>query len=118
MNPKEKPEPTYYDAPGTYQQESRLRRTPGNLPAELVGRIRARETNAMMADPTIAAAMQPGYGPKIQQIMMMDKTDRLEALSELVRPEEIKAAMVAETDPDIIRYLADKYGEAVLAFPR
>lgn len=118
MNPRERSTvPKVYDAAGTYQEELRSRRVPGNLPADLVGRIRARETNAMLSDPSIAAALQPGYGPKIQKIMMLDKMARVDALSGLDRPDEIKAAMAAERDPDIVRMLAEKYGEAVLNFP-
>ncbi len=103
-----------YDAAGTYQKEMRHRRIPGNIPMEMISRIRAREMNAMASDPSIMAALQPGYGPKIQKIMLMDKADRLNAYTELADPEEIKAAIVGETDPDIVRYLAEKYGESVL----
>jgi hypothetical protein len=116
MNPKDLAAPKVYDAPGTYQEEMRTRRVPGNLPAELVGKIRARETNAMLSDPTIAAALVPGYTTKISKIMALSKPERLDAMAELQKPDEIKAAMVAEVDPDIVRYLAEKYGEALLAF--
>jgi len=104
-----------YDAAGAYQKEVRTRRIPGNIPMELVGRIRAREMNSMASDPAVMSALQPGYGPKLQKIMLMDKQDRLTAYLELADPEEIKAAIVGETDPDVVRYLAEKYSEALLS---
>jgi hypothetical protein len=109
------PDRQEYDAQGEYRKDINSRRTPGNIPVEVMRRVRHAEFSSVMSDPSVVAAMNPGFTTKVAKIMMLDKEARIEAVTELTDPEEIKGAMIAERDPDVVRYLADRYAEALLA---
>jgi hypothetical protein len=103
--------PQTYDAQGEYLKDQNQRRTPGNIPVEVMRRAQKAVLGAVQNDLVVKASMHPGFSAKIEKWNMLTKEQKYLAGADLKDEDEMKAAIIVENDMDVVRFLTDRIDE-------
>lgn len=100
--------PYTYDAQGEFLKDVNRNRTSGNIPAHIMRQAQHKIVEALQNSAVVKASLHPGFSARVDRWNTFTNDQKYVEGAGMHDEDEIKAAIIMESDPTIIRFLADR----------